>query len=97
MHELARQLETDHPDLVVSSMAKAIRPGKVLFDWSQNNTAKTTIAPYSLRGRPRPTVSTPLTWDEVEQCREAADLVFTAPDVLDRVEQHGDLFSALLG
>lgn len=97
MHELARRLETDHPDLIVSSMAKAIRPGKVLFDWSQNNTAKTTIAPYSLRGRPRPTVSTPVTWDEVEQCRKAEDLVFTAPDVLARVEQHGDLFSPLLG
>jgi bifunctional non-homologous end joining protein LigD len=95
MHDLARELEAAHPDLVVSRMAKDLRGGKVLFDWSQNNTAKTTIAPYSLRGRPRPTVSTPVTWDEVEGCTDPAELVFTAPDVLARVERHGDLFGAL--
>ncbi len=95
MHDLARELEAAHEDLVVSRMAKVLRPGKVLFDWSQNNTAKTTIAPYSLRGRDSPTVSTPVTWDEVEACRRPADLVFTAPGVLARLETHGDLFAGL--
>jgi bifunctional non-homologous end joining protein LigD len=79
----------------VSRMTKSARPGKVLIDWSQNNGSKTTIAPYSLRARDLPTVSTPVTWDEVAACREVADLTFTAPDVLDRVEAHGDLFAAL--
>ncbi|WP_394554166.1 ATP-dependent DNA ligase [Agromyces sp. MMS24-JH15] len=65
-HELARALEADHPDLVVSSMRKAIRAGRILIDWSQNNANKTTIAPYSLRGRSRPTVAAPRTWDELD-------------------------------
>ncbi|MDR5701916.1 ATP-dependent DNA ligase [Agromyces aerolatus] len=65
-HELARALEADHPDLIVSSMKKALRPGKVLIDWSQNNQNKTTIAPYSLRGRHRPTVAAPRTWAELD-------------------------------
>ncbi|MFB9959238.1 ATP-dependent DNA ligase [Agromyces bracchium] len=65
-HELARALEADHPDLVVSSMRKTLRGGKVLIDWSQNNGKKTTIAPYSLRGRFRPTVAAPRTWEELE-------------------------------
>ncbi|MGH3745464.1 MAG: non-homologous end-joining DNA ligase [Mycobacteriales bacterium] len=95
MHDLARELEREHEDLVVSRMAKALRPGKVLFDWSQNNVAKTTVAAYSLRGRDRPTVSTPLTWDEVEACTDPAGLAFTADDVLDRLETHGDLFAPL--
>ncbi|OUE25305.1 ATP-dependent DNA ligase [Clavibacter michiganensis] len=64
-HELARALEADHPDLVVSDMKKALRQGKVLVDWSQNNPAKTTVAPYSLRGRSRPTVAVPRTWREL--------------------------------
>jgi bifunctional non-homologous end joining protein LigD len=64
-HELARALEADHPDLVVSDMRKALRTGKVLVDWSQNNPAKTTVAPYSLRGRSRPTVAVPRTWREL--------------------------------
>ncbi|MGH3496801.1 MAG: non-homologous end-joining DNA ligase [Nocardioidaceae bacterium] len=64
-HRLAKALERDLPDLVVSRMAKALRPGKVLLDWSQNNPAKTTIAPYSLRGRERATVAAPRTWDEL--------------------------------
>jgi bifunctional non-homologous end joining protein LigD len=64
-------------------------------DWSQNNPAKTTIAPYSLRGRARPTVSTPITWDEVRACRQPEQLVFTADDVLDRVEHFGDLFASI--
>jgi len=64
--ELARAIEADHPDLVVSQMAKAARPGKVFIDWSQNNGSKTTIAPYSLRGRPRPYVAAPRTWAELD-------------------------------
>ena len=93
---MAEQLEEYQPALVVSKMTKALRPGKVLIDWSQNNAAKTTVAPYSLRARPQPTVSTPVTWDEVEACNRAADLVFTADDVLARVQEHGDLLAAAL-
>jgi bifunctional non-homologous end joining protein LigD len=93
--DFAERLERDLPRLVVSRMTKSLRPGKVLIDWSQNNGSKTTIAPYSLRAREHPTVSTPVTWDEVGACREVADLFFTAPDVLARVEEHGDLFAAL--
>jgi bifunctional non-homologous end joining protein LigD len=89
---LAQLLEKEHPKEVVSVMAKKARPGKVFIDWSQNNPAKTTIAPYSLRARERPTVSTPLLWKEVEGCERPEDLVFTAPDVLARVEKRGDLF-----
>jgi bifunctional non-homologous end joining protein LigD len=96
MKALAERLEREHPDLVVSRMTKAIRPGKVLLDWSQNNGAKTTVSVYSLRARPQHTVSTPLTWDEVEGCRQPEDLVFLAEDVLARVEQSGDLFAPLL-
>jgi bifunctional non-homologous end joining protein LigD len=65
-------------------------------DWSQNNSAKTTVSVYSLRARSRPTVSTPVTWDEVEACRKPGDLVFTSDDVLARVEELGDLFAPLL-
>ena len=90
---IARRLETDRPDLVVSRMAKDLRPHKVLVDWSQNNPAKTTVAPYSLRARPQPTVSTPLTWDEVQSGRP---LSFTAADVLDRVDDYGDLYAGVL-
>jgi bifunctional non-homologous end joining protein LigD len=95
-HALAERLESEHPALVVSRMTKTLRPSKVFVDWSQNNAAKTTVAAYSLRARPRPTVSTPVTWDEVEACRQADDLVFTAGDVLERVQQHGDLLAALV-
>jgi bifunctional non-homologous end joining protein LigD len=90
--DLAERLERSHPKLVVSKMAKALRPGKVLVDWSQNNAAKTTVAPYSLRAAEQPTVSTPVTWEEVESGRP---LRFTAPDVLARVEADGDLFAGL--
>jgi bifunctional non-homologous end joining protein LigD len=93
---MAEQLEQDQPSLVVSKMTKALRPGKVLIDWSQNNAAKTTVAPYSLRAQPQPTVSTPVTWDEVEACKRAADLVFTADEVMARVQEHGDLLAAAL-
>jgi bifunctional non-homologous end joining protein LigD len=89
---LAQLLEKEHPTQVVSVMAKKARPGKVLIDWSQNNPSKTTVAPYSLRARERPTVSTPLQWKEVEACEHPDDLVFTAQDVLARVEKRGDLF-----
>jgi bifunctional non-homologous end joining protein LigD len=92
----AQRLEQDRPDLAVSRMTKTLREGRVLIDWSQNNGSKTTIAPYSLRARVHPTVSTPVTWDEVEACRDPGDLFFTAPDVLARVEEHGDLLAPLL-
>lgn len=81
---------------MVSRMAKNLRGGKVLIDWSQNNPKKTTVAPYSLRARPAPTVSTPVTWREVESCREPDDLRFLADEVLDRVDDLGDLFEPLL-
>jgi bifunctional non-homologous end joining protein LigD len=90
---VARRLEADHPKLVVSKMAKNLRQGKVFVDWSQNNAAKTTVAPYSLRARPQPTVSTPLDWREVES---GPPLTFTASDVLARVETDGDLFAGAL-
>lgn len=74
-------------------MSKALRPGKVFVDWSQNSRHKTTIAPYSLRARERPTVSTPVTWDEVEAAAGGAPLSFESDEVLDRVERLGDLFA----
>jgi bifunctional non-homologous end joining protein LigD len=94
-HALARLLEQEHPDLVVSDMKKAVRTNKVFVDWSQNDEHKTTISVYSLRARERPTVSTPVTWEEVEQAlkkKDEARLVFEAKDVLARVEKMGDLF-----
>jgi bifunctional non-homologous end joining protein LigD len=94
--EFAERMEREHPGLVVSRMTKTLREGKVLIDWSQNNGSKTTVAPYSLRARTHPTVSTPVTWEEVAACREPGDLSFTAPDVLARVAEHGDMFGALL-
>jgi bifunctional non-homologous end joining protein LigD len=92
---LARRLARETPDLVTSTMAKTARQGKVFIDWSQNNPAKTTIAPYSLRGRDHPTVSTPITWDEIRACRRAQQLEFTADKALERVTTHGDLFASL--
>jgi bifunctional non-homologous end joining protein LigD len=94
--DYAERLCEDRPDLVVSRMTKSLRKGKVLIDWSQNNGAKTTVAPYSLRARTHPAVSTPVTWDEVAACRDPGDLFFTAPDVLARVDDSGDLFAPLL-
>ena len=96
---IAQLLEKQTPDLVVSKMKKAERKGKVFVDWSQNHRRKTTIAVYSLRARERPTVSTPLTWEEVEAAvkREDPDsLAFEAKDVLKRVDAHGDLFAPAL-
>jgi bifunctional non-homologous end joining protein LigD len=92
----AERLERSHPDLALSRMTRKLRTGKVLIDWSQNNGSKTTVAPYSLRARQFPTVSTPVTWDEVEACRQPQDLFFTAEDTLQRLAAHGDLFAPLL-
>jgi bifunctional non-homologous end joining protein LigD len=98
-HSLAQELEKEQGDLVVSRMAKPLRHGKVLIDWSQNNTAKTTVSPYSLRALAGPPVSTPVTWDEVEKASAGGlDLLaFTSADVLHRVETMGDLFEPLGG
>ncbi len=91
---LALALEKARPDLVVTTQAKAARSGKVLIDWSQNSRHKTTICVYSLRARPTPTVSTPVTWDEVAAAADGAPLSFDAADVLTRIEQLGDLFAS---
>ncbi|MDH6707526.1 bifunctional non-homologous end joining protein LigD [Kitasatospora sp. MAA19] len=93
---LAAALEADHPDLVVHTMAKARRAGRVLVDWSQNHARKTTAAPYTLRARPLPTVSTPLSWAELERAHAVDDLVLTLSEVPDRLAAHGDLFAPLL-
>jgi DNA ligase D-like protein (predicted polymerase)/DNA ligase D-like protein (predicted 3'-phosphoesterase) len=93
---VAEQLAGQTPELVVSRMAKSARTGKVFIDWSQNNPAKTTVAPYSLRAREQPSVSAPVGWDEVRRCREPADLAFTAPEVLARVQRSGDLWAGAL-
>lgn len=90
--ELARSLEADHPDLVVSDMKKAVRSGKVLLDWSQNNGSKTTIVPYSLRGRLRPTVAAPRTWRELLS-PTLRQLEFT--EVLERLASKGDPLAEL--
>jgi bifunctional non-homologous end joining protein LigD len=98
-HALARLLENEHRDFVVSDMKKAIRTNKVFVDWSQNDEHKTTISVYSLRARERPTVSTPVTWEEVERTLKKKDadlLVFESHQVLERVEKNGDLFAPLL-
>jgi bifunctional non-homologous end joining protein LigD len=89
-HALARHLEGEHPKLIVSQQRKELRRGKVLIDWSQNDENKTTVCVYSLRARERPTVSTPLRWEELD---DPDALVFEASDVLERVERRGDLFA----
>jgi bifunctional non-homologous end joining protein LigD len=96
---VAELLEQRMPELVVSRMTKRLRPGKVLVDWSQNDAHKTTVTVYSVRARERPTVSTPVTWDEVARCRESGDaalLSFDTDDVLARVAEHGDLFAEVV-
>jgi bifunctional non-homologous end joining protein LigD len=98
-HALARLLEHDHPKMVVSDMKKELRKGKVFVDWSQNDEHKTTVSVYSLRARERPTVSTPVTWEEVEQTlkkKDASLLVFEVPEVLQRFEKKGDLHAPVL-
>jgi bifunctional non-homologous end joining protein LigD len=98
-HAMARLLENEHRDMVVSDMKKAIRTNKVFVDWSQNDEHKTTVSIYSLRARERPTVSTPVTWEEVERTlkkKDATLLVFEFDQVLKRVEKMGDLFAPVL-
>jgi bifunctional non-homologous end joining protein LigD len=95
---LAQHLEREHGDLITSNMSKAVRKGKVFVDWSQNDEHKTTICVYSLRAREGPTVSTPVTWDEVENClkRKNADLLkFRSNKTIARVEKLGDLFASV--
>jgi bifunctional non-homologous end joining protein LigD len=97
--KVAELLEGRMPQLVVSRMTKKLRPGKVLVDWSQNDDHKTTVNVYSVRARERPTVSTPVSWEEVTQCRSAGDpdlLSFETDEVLARVDEQGDLFAPLL-
>nr|WP_235736762.1 hypothetical protein [Nocardioides alcanivorans] len=93
-HEVADELQAAHPRLVTATMTKARRSGKVFLDWSQNAGSKTTISPYSLRGRERPWVATPRTWEEIEAGAddplEIEQCLFT--EVLTRVEEYGDLF-----
>jgi bifunctional non-homologous end joining protein LigD len=97
-HEIARKLESDHQELVVSNMRKSLRRGRVLIDWSQNHSAKTTVAVYSVRAMPTPTVSTPVSPAEVHRCAAKKDpllLRFETSEVLRRVEMSGDLFAPL--
>ena len=96
---IAQLLEQSDPSKVVSVQRKEMRAGKVLVDWSQNSRHKTTVCVYSLRARERPTVSTPLAWDEVEAAAadgDASSVVFEAGDVIDRVDRLGDLFGPAL-
>jgi bifunctional non-homologous end joining protein LigD len=98
-HELARLLERQHPELVVSDMKKALRTGKILVDWSQNDDHKTTVCVYSLRAKERPTASTPVKWTEVENCVKKSDpslLVFDSDEALARAKKYGDLFEPVL-
>jgi len=96
-HAVAEELERKLPQLVVSKMQKALRTGKVLVDWSQNDHHKTTVCVYSLRAKDRPTVSTPVTWDEVEKAAKTNSILsFETDDVLKRVEKHGDIFAPVL-
>lgn len=98
-HELARLMERAHPELIVSDMKKALRVGKILVDWSQNDQYKTTVCVYSLRAKEKPTASTPVTWDEVAKCLKKKDpglLVFESDKVLARAEKLGDLYEPVL-
>ncbi len=91
-HAVAQLLEKQNPKQVLSSMTRSLRKAKVFIDWSQNSRHKTTIAPYSMRAKDRPTVSTPITWDEVSDGASEEPLIFEANDVLERVDEYGDLF-----
>jgi bifunctional non-homologous end joining protein LigD len=98
-HGLAQLLERRHPELAVSDMKKSLRTGRVLVDWSQNDEHKTTVCAYSLRAREQPTVSAPLTWEEVKGVLESGDpeqLAFSSAQVLERVAERGDLFAPVL-
>ncbi len=94
-HAVALMMQERYPDAVVANMRKALRKGKILVDWSQNDEHKTTVCAYSLRARPKPTVSTPITWEELNKAMDRKDtamLHFEAGDVLKRVQEKGDLF-----
>jgi len=96
--DFARHLEREHPKLVLSEMSRALRKGKVFVDWSQNDEHKTTVNVYSLRAKEEPTVSTPVTWSEVEKTLKKKDpqlLKFTSEQLLKRVEKMGDLFQPM--
>jgi bifunctional non-homologous end joining protein LigD len=96
---MAESLERDHSDKVISKMAKVLRKNKVFVDWSQNDVHKTTVCVYSLRAKEQPTVSTPVTWDEVYAAFKKKDvkrLTFVSDETLQRVEEHGDLFEPVL-
>jgi bifunctional non-homologous end joining protein LigD len=98
-HAVAESLEREFPKIVVSRMQKNLRVGKILVDWSQNDPHKTTVCVYSLRAKDHPTVSTPVTWEEVVRAlkkKSAQLLTFEAADVLKRVKNHGDLFAPVL-
>lgn len=98
-HAVAESLERQFPETVASKMQKILRKGKVFVDWSQNDEHKTTVNVYSLRAKEHPTVSTPVTWEEIVSAlkkKNARQLVFEAEDVLKRVKKHGDLFAPVL-
>jgi bifunctional non-homologous end joining protein LigD len=94
--EIARELTAEHPDLVLWKMTKSLRGGKVFLDWSQNTGAKTTISPYSMRGRNRPYVAAPRIWEEIEEGADEGLDQLGFEEVLDRVDEHGDIFGDLL-
>ncbi len=97
-HDIARKLEAEHRDLIVSNMRKSLRRGRVLIDWSQNHPAKTTVAVYSVRAMHEPTVSTPVTDSEVRTCARDNDpklLRFTTDETVRRMQEQGDLFGPL--
>ena len=93
---IAELLEAETPDRVVSRMARELRAGKVLIDWSQNTEHKSMVCAYSVRAKERPTVSTPVTWDEVADAAGGAPLAFEMSDVVERIERDGDLFAPVL-
>lgn len=93
---LAMEAESALPALALHRMKRALRPGKVFVDFSQNSASKTTATPYTLRARPEPTVSAPVTWEEIERCRRPEELVFRADDMAGRLERYGDLLGPLL-
>ena len=96
--DLAQEMTKKHPDLVVWKMTKSLRPGKIFLDWSQNTAAKTTICPYSLRGKAAPFVAAPRTWDEVERGAEGGRFSqLLMADVLERLHEDGDLAAGLAG
>ena len=94
--KIAKRLRERYPQLVIDRMNRGARQGLVFLDWSQNSGAKTTAAPYSLRALAEPTVSTPVGWDEIADCRDPDGLRFTADQVVERTAEHGDLMAPLL-